>query len=154
MFMVDKGYQIRQRTAQFYAAQLITQEWAEPRDAIHKQFLASSDVKDGEGHTLVTAYALQRPDQQWALLVINKDHDNLHPVRVVFEDNNDKRQHAFAGAVEIISFGRDEYQWHPGRKNGSAHPDKPPAKASVNADNATVYTLPAASVTVVRGHLN
>ena len=154
MFMVDKDYRIRQRTSQFYAAQLITQEWAEARDATHKQFLASSDVNDGKGHTLVTAYALQRPDQQWALLLINKDHDHPHPVRVVFQDNDDKRQHAFAGTVDSISFGREQYQWHPARKNGYADPNKPPAKASVNAGNATVYTLPAASVTVLRGHLN
>ena len=46
MFMVDKNYEIRQRTSQFFAAQLMTQEWAQPIDAAHKLFKASSDVKD------------------------------------------------------------------------------------------------------------
>ena len=72
MFMVDKDYQITKRTSQFFAAQLLTQEWAEPGDAEHKLFAASSDVKDSDGHVLVTAYALLRPDGQWSLLLINK----------------------------------------------------------------------------------
>ena len=49
MFMVDDHYQIQQKTSQFYGAQLITQEWAEPKDAEHRLFPAASDVKDDEG---------------------------------------------------------------------------------------------------------
>ena len=62
MFMVNDHYEIQQPTSQFFAAQLITQEWAEPKDAEHQQYLAASDVKDSQGHVLVTAYALHRPD--------------------------------------------------------------------------------------------
>ncbi len=154
MFMVDKDYQIRQRTSQFYAAQLITQEWAQPVDTPHKQFLASSDVKDAEGHTLVTAYALQRPDGQWALMLINKDHDNARAVHVVFRSDGDKRDHVFTGSVTMISFGKAQYQWHPARKNGYADPDNPPVRSSLEATSTTVYTLPAASVTILRGQLD
>jgi hypothetical protein len=154
MFMVDKDYRIKQRTSQFYAAQLLTQEWAQPVDAKHQQFLATSDVKDAQGHTLVTAYALARPDQQWALMLINKDHDNAHPIRVLFRNDSDKGAHAFAGPVDFISFGKAQYEWHSARRNGYADPDNPPVRSSINATNETVYTLPAASVTVLRGHLN
>lgn len=154
MFMVDKDYQIRQRTAQFYAAQLITSEWAQPGDEVDRQFLATGDIKDAQGHTLVTAYALERPDREWALMLINKDHDHPQPIRIQFDDENGKRQHTFTGSVTIISFGKAQYQWHPARKNGYADPDHPPAKSSVHATATTVYTLPAASVTVVRGRLN
>jgi hypothetical protein len=152
MFMVDKDYQIRQRTSQFYAAQMLTQEWAEPKDAPHRQFLASSDIKDKEGHILVTAYALQRPDQQWSLMLINKDRDHSHQVRIVFHDEADRKR-AFAGDVTMITFGREQYQWHPARKNGYADPDNPPARSSINAGSTTAYSLPAASVTVLRGQL-
>jgi hypothetical protein len=75
MFMVDEHYQIQQKTSQFFAAQLITQEWAEPKDAEHRLYAASSEVKDSHGHLLVTGYPLQRPDGQWSLMLINKDHD-------------------------------------------------------------------------------
>jgi hypothetical protein len=154
MFMVDKDYQIRQRTSQFWAAQMITQEWAEPKDAAHRQYLAASDVKDAAGHTLVTAYALERPDKQWSLMLINKDHDNAHEVRIVFAGDPNQRERGFNGKVTLISFGKEQYQWHPSRKNGYADPDNPPVKTSVNASPAAVYSLPAASVTVLRGKLN
>ena len=36
-----------------------------------------TDLKDGTGHVLVTAYPLQRPDGEWSIMVINKD-----PVRI------------------------------------------------------------------------
>ena len=86
MFMVDDHYEIQRKTSQFFAAQLITQEWAEPKDAEHRLYNASSDVKDSHGHLLVTAYPLQRPDGRWSLMLVNKDHDHPHRVRIVFHD--------------------------------------------------------------------
>ena len=153
MFMVDKDYQIRQRTSQFYAAQMLTQEWAEPKDALHKQFLASTDIKDKEGHILVTAYALERPDQQWSLMLINKDHDHARQVKIAFRDEASGQDHAFGGKVTMITYGREQYQWHLSRKNGYADPDNPPAKSSLEGEATTLYSLPAASVTVLRGRL-
>ena len=57
MFTTDHNWLIKQRTSQFFAAQMLTQEWAEPKDAEHRLFHAASDIKDNAGHVLVTAYA-------------------------------------------------------------------------------------------------
>jgi len=154
MFMVDKNHEIQQKTSQYFAARLITQEWAEPKDAQHHLFRATSDVKDSEGHVLVTAYALQRPDGQWSLMVINKDHDNPHTVRIVFRDSESKRDQLFAGSVTAITFGKAQYQWHPNRKRGYAAPDGPPLRSTITAGESTMYTLPTASLTVFRGHID
>ena len=151
MFMVDEHYQIKRRTAQFFAAQMLTQEWAEPKDAEHRLFRASSDVKDAEGHVLVTAYALQRPDGQWSLMLINKDYDNAFPVRVVFKDFEANQAQYFLGPVTMITFGKAQYQWQANRKSGYADPDGPAATSTVVGDERTLYTLPAASLTVLRG---
>ena len=153
MFMVDEHYQIRQRTSQFYAAQLMTQEWAEPMDAEHKLFAAESKVKDAQGHVLVTAYALQRPDGQWALMLINKDHDNPHRVQIIFRDAGSNQNQFLLGPVTSVSFGKAQYQWHPNRKSGYADPDVPPATTTIVGDENTLYNLPAASLTIVRGRL-
>ena len=153
MFMVDDHYQIKQKTSQYFAAQLLTQEWAEPKDAEHRLYMASSDVKDSAGHLLVTAYALERPDGQWSLMLINKDHDHPHPVRLVFHDADANRDTYFLGPVAMITFGKAQYQWHAARKNGYAHPDGPPATGEVMGGENSRYTLPAASVTVLRGRL-
>ena len=154
MFMVDKDYQIRQRTSQYYAARLLTQEWAQPVDADHRLFRAASDLQDTEGHTLVTAYPLQRPDGQWSLLLINKDHDHPRKVRIEFNDAEKKQQYWLSGDVMTITFGKEQYQWHPGRKAGYADPDNPPATSNISASPGTEYRLPPASVTVLRGRLS
>lgn len=153
MFMVDNHYRIRQRTSQFYAAQLITQQWAEPVDKDDRLFTATSDIQDSQRHTLVTAYPLQRPDRQWAVMLINKDYDHPHQVRIVFHDQATQEEGAFAGKVTTITFGKAQYQWHAGRKKGYADPDRPPLTASFNAGANTLYNLPAASLTVLRGHV-
>jgi hypothetical protein len=152
MFMTDQNYQIRQRTSQFFAAELITQEWVEPKDEEHKLFAASSDIKDEAGHILVTAYAVQRPDGQWSLMLINKDHDHSHSVRISFEDGT-RAQRFLSGPVTVLSFGKAQYQWHPGRRNGYAKPDDPPVKSLLRGGRDTLYTLPAASLNVLRGRL-
>jgi F5/8 type C domain len=153
MFMVDDDYQIKQRTAQFFAAQMITQEWAQPGDAEHRQYIATSDVKDSAGNVLVTAYALQRPDGQWSLMLINKDHDNAHAVNILFR-NGDESPQSFAGKIALTTFGKAQYQWHADRKRGHADPDNPPVRSTISADDNTQYELPAASLTVLRGKLS
>lgn len=153
LFMVDDHYEIQQPTSQFFATQLITQEWAEPKDAEHRQYLAASDVKDSQGHVLVTAYALYRPDGQWSLMLVNKDHDHAHPVRIAFHDADSKRDSSFAGPVAMITFGKEQYQWHPDRKKGHADPDGPAATSELSGKEDTQYNLPAASLTILRGRV-
>ena len=68
---------------------------------------------------LVTAYALHRPDGQWALMLINKDHDHSHPVGVVFQDKEANRTSSFAGQVTMITFGKEQYRVASGSKEGT-----------------------------------
>jgi hypothetical protein len=153
LFMVNDQYEIQQPTSQLFAAQMLTQEWAEPKDAEHQQYLASSDVKDAQRNTLVTAYALHRPDGQWSLLLVNKDHDHAHPVQVVFHDANANHDSFLTGVISAITFGREQYQWHPDRKKGHADPAGPAKYATIQGMQGMKYELPPASLTVLRGKL-
>jgi hypothetical protein len=153
MFQTDEKYEIKTPTSQYFAAQMLTKEWAQPKDAEHKLFRAAGDIKDSSGHVLVTAYAVLRPDGQWSLLLINKDHDHDHAVRIVFDDSETKTKRGFAGPVAMITFGKNQYVWHPARRNGYADPDGPAATYNVAGGEDAVYTLPAASVNVLRGRI-
>ena len=154
MFMVDKDYKIRSKTSQYFAAQLITQEWVQPADAEHLLFRASGDVKDAAGHVLVTAYAVLRPDGQWSLLVINKDRANPQAVHIQFDDEDAKSKEQFSGPVTMITFGKNQYTWHSNRKQGYADPAGPAATSTIAAAAGTLFTLPPASVTVLRGKIS
>jgi hypothetical protein len=123
-------------------------------DSVHRLFRASSDLRDDSGNALVTAYAVERPDGQWSLMLINKDQGNDYTVRVTFADADGASPWHFTGTVERITFGSAEYQWH-ADKDGSGHadPDGPPSKSNVSGGDAATYLLPKASIVVLRGRL-
>ena len=153
MFNVDKSDQIKQPVSQYFASRLINLEWVQPGNGKHQVFPASSDVVDTIGHALVTAYAVRRPDGQWALMIINKDQENSLSIRLAFHDASSNSDSLFAGPVDMITFGSAQYHWNPEPKGGAANPDGPPAKSQITAGPTTTFTLPKASVTVLRGQI-
>jgi len=150
---LDKNYQVTNYPPQYIAAQVITKEWVQPIDAPHRLFKVASDVTDEAGNILVTAYAVERPDGQWSVMLINKDHDNDHEVNVVFSDAETKRTRHFSGPVDRITFGSAEYQWPAGAKTTHADPDGPPAKTTLNGGADVEFSLPKASIIVLRGKI-
>jgi hypothetical protein len=172
---IDENNHVTSYTPQYLATQVITKEWVQPVDALHKLFKVMSDVKDMDGNTLVTAYAVERPDGQWSVMLVNKDHDYDHSVKISFVDMVTKQDRFFSGTVDRVVFGPAEYQWHPdpvpaggeppaaeqgpgGRRSqgrpGHADPDGPPSKSTVTVTGAeTLYQLPKASIIVLRGRL-
>ena len=152
-FSADRDLRIRQPLAQYFASQLINLEWLQPGNGEHRLFAATADAADGAGHALISAYPALRPDGSWALLIINKDQDNAHAVSVRFEDLAHHRLGTFTGRVASVVFSKAEYQWHPERDGGTADPDGPPTRATVEARADSTFNLPAASITVLRGRV-
>jgi hypothetical protein len=122
-----------------------------PGSEAHKLFAATSDVEDGAGHTLVTSYAVQRPDGDWALLIVNRDQENAHSVRLRFQNAESKTESSFTRAVQSVVFGREQYVWQPLKK--MADPDGPAVHSELQVNAETLFDLPAASITVLRGKL-
>jgi hypothetical protein len=174
MFTVDASYKIQQPLAQFFVAQLINLEWVQSGGGEHQVYSAKSDIDDGAGRELVTAYALKRPDGEWSLLVVNRDQENAHRVRIVFRGavpGKPDSSAGFAGPVEFATFGSAQYKWNPPRTrfmahaeiaaaptvvaytNGTADPDGPILRSKPIGAKDTLYDLPAASVVVIRGSI-
>ncbi|MFZ0796363.1 MAG: discoidin domain-containing protein [Terriglobales bacterium] len=170
MFTVDASYNIQQPLAQFFVAQLINLDWTQSGGREHQVYSAKSDIEDGAGRELVTAYALKRPDGEWSLLVVNRDQQNSHRVRIAFRGAADSAA-SFAGPIEIAIFGSAQYNWNPPRTrfmahaeiaaaptvvaytNGTADPDGPILRSQQNGTKETLYDLPASSVVVIRGNI-
>jgi len=171
MFSIDANYQIQQPLAQFFVAQLINLEWAQPGGGEHQVFAARADIPDGAGHQLVTAYAVKRPDGTLAVMAVNRDQQNAHRVRIALQAT-EGREKTFSGSVEVSTFGSAQYQWHPAQTRFMAHaedsgqrtivptskgwadPDGPILHTKLTAGKDTSYDLPAASVTVLRGSVS
>jgi hypothetical protein len=54
----------------------------------------------------------------------------------------------------MITFGKAQYQWHADRKRGYADPDGPAVTSTRQGEQNMLYTLPAASLTVLRGKVH
>jgi hypothetical protein len=51
----------------------------------------------------------------------------------------------------MVTFGEEQYAWHPEGTKSHADPDGPPMTSKINAKNEGTFRLPKASVTVLRG---
>ena len=149
-FVSDKEYNINGYTSPYWAARMINIEWAQHRSGVHDMFPSSTDIKDGEQNLLVTSYALRRPDGNWSLMLVNRDETNSHAVKVVFAGQGKKRT-SFIGPVTQVTFGSEQYVWHDEELASHADPDGPPATSHIDANAETVFTVPKASITVLRG---
>jgi hypothetical protein len=171
MFKVDPSYRIQQPLSQYFASQMINLEWAQPGNGVHQVFPAKSDIEDGAGHVLVTAYALHRPDGRWSLMIVNRDQENAHSVKIAFHNATTSTDEHFTGDVDVAVFGKEQYVWRPARtifmahaehdldapvvvtQEGTAIPDGPVVRRTKSANPESSFELPAASIVVLRGSL-
>jgi hypothetical protein len=150
-FVSDENYNIKGYTSPYFAAHMINLEWVQHRAGLHHMFPSSTDIKDAEGNVLVTSYALHRPDGNWSVMLVNRDETNSHSVRMVFQDLKNKRDVSFSGPVTLVTFGSEQYVWINDGPNSHPDPDNPPVATTLQSNSRTTFTLPKASVTVLRG---
>jgi hypothetical protein len=150
----EQTLEIKGYTSPYFAAHMINLEWVQHRSGVHVMFPASVNIKDAEGNLLITSYAVHRPDRKWSLMLVNRDETNSHAVRVVFEDAKDKKEASFSGPVTLVTFGSEQYVWINDGPNSHADPDNPPVATMLKGDAETVFTLPKASITVLRGKVS
>jgi hypothetical protein len=149
-FVADRDYNIKGYTSLYFAAHMINLEWVQHRSGVHQMFPSSTDVKDAGGNVLVTSYAVHRPDGNWAVMLVNRDETHPHAVRVIFEATP-KRHSSFSGPVTLVTFGSEQYVWREDGPNSHSDPDGPPVATTVAEGSQAVFTLPQASITVLRG---
>ena len=146
MFPATQRSRPRQPAAQYFGAGLLTQAWAQPIDALHS--LVKTSVDNPGKSQAITAYTLQRPDGDWSVMLINRDLQRAHSIRLQFSQG---RQ--FTGAIERFELSPANYVWHGTGSHGYALPDGPIGSMTMNPASHAIYMLPASSITVLRGHL-
>ena len=135
------------RLSTYYSAGLIARDWMQPLKAIHEIYPVVIDPTDGR----VTAYAVRRPDKQWALLAINKDPSRSAQLAVQFRSGGVSSE-KFVGKVVIIQFSREQYRWQDDGENGRPILSNPPTQ--IQRPASEYYELPPYSVSVLRGRIS
>ena len=101
LFLRDRNYAIKYRTATYYGAKLINQEWLDPVGGAHEMFATITSGKRGLSDPLVAAYAVKRPDQYWSIMLVNRDPRNARNVDIQFRFTRGNRQKNFKGGSSI-----------------------------------------------------
>ena len=152
-FVSNEHYEIKGYTSPYLASHMINLEWVQHRAGVHYMYPSSAEIKDADGNALVTTYAVRRPDGNWSVMLVNRDETNSHTVRVEFEDGRKKREAFFSGPTTLVTFGSEQYVWINDGPNSHADPDHPPVAWTVEAGSQTTFTIPKASITVLRGRV-
>ena len=144
------------RLSTYYAAQLLTKEWMQQVSEEHEIFPVTINQGKNGAHgvtrPIITAYAVRRPDKQWALLAINKDPKRASQLNVQFKIPGAVEAVSFAGQLDVIQFSRAQYAWRTNGPNG--HPTRSLPPAHFTREASSTYELPPYSLTLLRGKLN
>jgi hypothetical protein len=139
------------RLSGYYAAQVITKEWMQPTNKSHDIFPTTVKQRKPTSSSAVTVYAVHRPDNQWALLAINKHPKRAARLAVEFKFAGAQQPVRFVDQVEAIQFSREQYAWRDDGPNGHPSRSLPPARFTQKA--SSFHDLPPYSLTVLRGKL-
>jgi hypothetical protein len=136
------------RLSTFHSSTLIAKEWLNPDHGSYEIF----PVTVKQGTPAITAYAARRADNQWLILVLNKDPKRSAQLKTRFNISAERPLSAFAKTVEIAQFCREQYEWQDNGPNGRPLRSLPPIR--FQHDGAKPVTLPPYSETVIRGEIS
>ena len=133
----------------YYGGKMLMEEWAEPTNELHQLFSAA--VMNGDKIADdVTAYVVRRPDSHWAIMVLNKSAVSIELDRVLFDGSNIHEAN-WSGPLNVIQYSPRQYTWLAKGDDGHPTRSQPPERFQVLNGFETGITLPAMSLTVVRG---
>ena len=136
----------------YYGAQLLTKEFFGPADGVHTLYPVRAGIPKDQPSTLA-AYAVRRPDDLWALLVLNRDPLRTQTISVVFEGGGAAQQE-WRGPHDIVHYSPSQYHWKANKDDGRPQFSNPPVQSRSENAKPLSITLPPMSITVIRAPRN
>jgi hypothetical protein len=152
MFLSDSLGQARYRMPRYYGAWLLTHAWADSAGGQHALHAVRMERKGVAAHdSLLSAFALHRPDDRWSLLLVNRDsrRSRIVEVHVLAARASGGAARPLGGPIDVWQYSGVQYQF---RENGEfGHPirDLPPDHHVM--PRLVTMTLPPYSLTVITG---
>lgn len=150
LFLSGEDRRIQANTATYHSATLLTQHWlgnpAEPHTLYPVRWKPSSAA--GSAPPALRAYAVRRPDQQWALLLLNLDSRQAWSVAADWAGPAAQAT-PLVGPADLYQFSAVQYHWQAAGEQGRPSRSLPPAHTRLPAGPITLH-LPPWSLTVLR----
>jgi len=136
------------RLPAYYGAKMLQEEWAEPTKAPHQLFRTT--VLEGDKVVNdVTAYAIHRPDNRWAVMILNKNSDSIKLEEVQFDKIGAERVD-WNEPIDVIQYSPRQYTWRSNGDDGHPVRSNPPEYIQLHEGMKSGLVLPPLSLTVVR----
>lgn len=146
MFLADSVGSVREPLPRYYAARLLTHAWADSLGGAHTMYVVQrGDAAD----SLLSAYAVRRPDHRWSLLLVNRDPARTRVVDPRVAANGTATARALRGPIDVWQYSGGQFEFKEDGERG--HPVKNLPPAHTVAMPGAVVTLPPYSVTVITG---
>ncbi|MEF8769103.1 MAG: discoidin domain-containing protein [Candidatus Accumulibacter phosphatis] len=149
LFVSDQKRNILARTATYHGARLLARQWAGNPTQAHWLYPARVDGESTDTPPL-SAYALQRPDGLWAVLLVNKDPTQPWSVALRFAGPEPDAVAWLQGPADLFQFSAAQYQWRAQGKHGRPRRSRPPEHRVLRAHAPLELQLPPWSLTVIR----
>jgi hypothetical protein len=149
LFEADEQGRAKWPMPTYFAARLLAHAWAQPSNQTHRLYPARSMIRDHRGRVLVSSYALRHLDGTWSVLLVNKDPDHDHSIRINFADHESRG--TFVGKIALEQYSWNQYAWKSAGNNGHPIRSRPPRHFTIPA--RMPVTLPAYSLSVVQGRV-
>ena len=134
----------------YYAARLLADEWIGPTNAKHTLYRTSVGDQFEGLRKDISAFALLRPDDQWAILLLNKSASKARAVTIRF-DGIKGQSGEWRGPLEVLQYSGEQYQWLANGALSRPVRSEPPKMMQILSSSSPTIEVPAMSITVVRG---
>ncbi len=129
--------------ATFQALRMLTQEWMDPSAKGQEVFAVKTDLPKKD-QTLLSIFALRRPDHSWSLLMINKD--AVHSMRL--SGKTSKSDAPFTGDSRLAAYSAKQYSWCADGKNGHPLRNLPPERRVISGNQP--FVIPPWSISILQ----
>jgi F5/8 type C domain-containing protein len=148
LFSMDEEGNITHQFAAYFGARLLTQTWLGDPNALHELYPVSLRPRQHRGQSLLTAYAVRRPEGLWTLLIINKDSKRAYQVKIELENAATRRTLPLDSAADVYQFSGEQYELSADESNPYPIKSLPPMHRRLENSLATI-SLPSYSLTVI-----
>lgn len=132
----------------WFGAQMLMKEFFGPVDGAHALYPVRIGASK-DGLRTLSAFAVRRPDDQWALLILNKDPAHTQTISATFEDGGSSAS-GWLGPHTVLQYSPRQYRWRANKDDGEPAFSHPPAESQTAGGKPLALTLPPMSMTVIR----
>ena len=151
LFLSDDQRRILARTATYHGATLLARQWVGNPNQLHRVYPTKVETSVGNAASALSAYAIQRPDGWWAVLLVNQDSRREWAVTTRFVGPGPSTTAYLQGPAHLYQFSTAQYRWQAKGEQGRPLRSYPPRHTALPERGPVTVRLPPWSLTVIRG---